>query len=79
MRLDYFYELGFLAPIKRVMGLSKAIPYALVDQSAANMQVLKVCASRDSNPGRPKSSNHSRIPIQTRMNGNLFQDREHIK
>ena len=56
MPLKRCYDPNLLNPSKGVIGLSKEIPYALVDQRAAKLQVLKVCASRDSNPGRPKSN-----------------------
>lgn len=45
------YHIGFLSPIKRVIGLSKkgTALYILTDQRAAKMWNLKVCLGRDSN------------------------------
>ena len=56
MPLNCCYGPNLLNPSKGVIGVSKEIPYTLVDQRAAKLQALKVCASRDSNPGRPKSN-----------------------
>ena len=49
-------DLDLLAPSKGVIGLSIEVVYDLVEQGAAKLQSLKVCSVRDSNPGRPKSS-----------------------
>ena len=56
MPLKCCYDPNLLNPSKGVIGLSKEIPYALVDQRAVKLQVLKVCPSWDSNLGRLKSS-----------------------
>ena len=56
MPLKCCYDPNVLNTSKGVIKLLKEIPYALVDQRAAKLQVLKVCPSRDSKPGHPKSN-----------------------
>ena len=56
MPLKCSYDSNLSNPSKGVIGLLKEIPYVLVDQRAAKLQALKVCSDRDSNPGRPESS-----------------------
>ena len=47
----------FHYPYRYRLDLSKNITFGPAGQGVAKMQTLKVCACRDSNPGRQKTSN----------------------
>ena len=49
-------QLFSIYPNKYGLDLSKEVLLVFPHQRAAKLQVIKVCADRESNPGRPKSS-----------------------
>ena len=56
MPLKCFFAPNLFSPSKWVVGLSKEILCTLAGQRATKLQALKVCTVRESNPGRPKST-----------------------
>ena len=56
MPLKTAIPLNVIFLYKNVVDLSLEALYVLVGQGAKKLRAIKVCALRESNPGRPKSS-----------------------